>query len=99
VTFYRVLTGRWPFPGRSVPDVFQAIRERTPAPMRGHGDGSVSRRLEAIVRKCLAKDPVDRFASMAELGGAVDRFLRARSWFVLRRRPGMCRVGGSEDQQ
>ena len=83
VTLYRVLSGRWPFPGRSVVEVFRAIRERAPVPLRCCGDRQVSRRLEAIVHKCLAKEPGERFASMAELGRAVDRVLRARSWWTL----------------
>ena len=81
VTLYRALTGRWPFPGRTVHDVFDAVRHRAPDPLRG--DRPVPRRLEAIVLKALAKDPAERFASMGQLGRALDRFLTGRPLFRL----------------
>ena len=84
VTLYRMLSGRWPFMGRNVQDVFDAIQTREPVRLRAAmSDPSrkLSRRLESIVMKAIAKDPVDRFESMAELGRALDRFLLARSLF------------------
>ena len=74
VTLYRKLTERWPFPGRTVDDVFQAIRSAEPQPLVG-ARGDVPRRLQSIVLKALRKEPRDRFASMDELGEALDRFL------------------------
>ena len=82
VTLYRASTGRWPFPGRTALDVLEAIRERDPEPMRTSGS-PVPRRLESIVLRALAKDPADRFPSMAELGRALDGFLLARTLFAL----------------
>jgi len=79
VTLYRGLTGRWPFPGRTVVEVLGAVRHRPPAPMAG--ERRVPRRVEAIVERSLAKDPALRFASMDELGRELDRFLAGRSLF------------------
>jgi len=90
VTLYRLATGSWPFRGRTVFDVFDAIRRDEALPARALAP-AVPRRLDAIVRKSLAKDPSARFASMHELGESLDRFLLARSLFALspfrRRRP------------
>jgi serine/threonine protein kinase len=79
-TLYRKLTGQWPFRGRTVDEVFAAIRSRPVEPLRVHA-ASVPRRLDALVQRMLAKEPRARFGSMAELGAALDRFLRARSLF------------------
>ena len=38
----------------------------------------VSPALSQIVRRCLAKSPDDRFATVAELGSALDSVIRAR---------------------
>ncbi len=78
-TLYRLLTGEWPFRGRTVDDVLHAIRSEPARPPRGL-DPRIPRSLEAIVMRCLEKDPARRFASMAELGAALDRFLSRRSF-------------------
>jgi serine/threonine-protein kinase len=74
VTLFRQLTGEWPFRGRRVTDVLEAIVHHPTPPLP-----DTSRRLETIVQRCLAKDPAQRFASMEELGRALDRFLRGRA--------------------
>ena len=85
VTLYRQLTGRWPFRGRNVVDVLEAIRTQPTPPMGvAQATGApVPRPLERIVQRALAKDPRDRFESMEELGRALDRFLRPPSFFAL----------------
>jgi serine/threonine-protein kinase len=98
VTFYRMLSGRWPFPGRTVLDVFDAICHQEPAPLSAGGKAGserIPRRLEAAVLKAIAKDPVDRFASMAEFGRALDRYLLGRSLFHLPFKPFSRRRGRS----
>lgn len=83
VTLYRKLTGSWPFCGRSVGDVIEAIRGRDPLPPR-RLDRSISPRLETAVLRALAKDPARRFSSMDEFGAALDRS-RQGSFFRPRR--------------
>jgi serine/threonine-protein kinase len=78
VTLYRQLAHQWPFRGRTVADVLHAIQHEPPRPLRELAP-AVPRPLEAIVLRCLAKDPARRYGSMQELGLALDRFLERRS--------------------
>ena len=58
---YEMLTGTRAFDGASTASVIAAILEREPAPLVGHS------RLDRIVRKCLAKDPDERFQTARDL--------------------------------
>ena len=82
VTFYRQLTGEWPFRGRTVLDVLRAIQRETPRNPRELAP-EVPRQLAATVLTCLEKDPDRRFDSMFDLGAALDRSVRGRSVFAL----------------
>ncbi len=81
VTLYRQLAGEWPFRGRTVADVLFAIRCEPPRPIRAL-EPAVPGALEAIVLRCLEKEPERRFRSMGELGEALDRFLERPSFFA-----------------
>lgn len=59
-----------------------AITTREPAPPAVAGR-ALPRQLASIVMRALAKEPEARFASMEELGAAVDRFISGRSFFPL----------------
>lgn len=72
VVLYEMLTGRVPFEGR-MREVLRAVLTEPPPPPRQFRT-DIDRRLEAICLKTLAKDPAERFASMAELAEALDRF-------------------------
>ncbi len=67
---YEMLTGHPPFHGDSVESVLRAqVEDTAPAPhlvRRG-----VPESLSAVVMKCLAKSPSDRYPSMAELEAAL----------------------------
>ncbi len=75
VVLYELLTGRRPFAGPRA-----MLRERvcheTPSRPRTLRR-SVDRRLEAIVLRCLEKDPARRFASAGELADRLARHRRA----------------------
>src|SRR5437763_6063350 len=66
VVLYELLTGEVPFPGenfvavamRHINDPLPTLRDKRP---------DVSPRLEAAVRRAMAKDPAERFQTMAEL--------------------------------
>jgi hypothetical protein len=63
---YELLTGEVPFPG----DNFVAVAMRhinEPAPSVRERRRDVSPRLDALIRRAMAKDPRDRFGSMDEL--------------------------------
>src|SRR5438876_7731094 len=62
---YEMLTGKCAFEGRSAASVIAAIREREPAPLE------VAPPLERVVRRCLAKDPDQRFQNARDLKAAL----------------------------
>jgi serine/threonine-protein kinase len=67
---FHLLTGRPPFEGEAPGDVMAAhIRERAPAPSSRTPD--IPPDVDALVLRCLAKAPADRFQSMGELTAAV----------------------------
>ncbi|HYQ02444.1 MAG TPA: serine/threonine-protein kinase [Polyangiaceae bacterium] len=63
---YAMVTGQLPHPGNSLPEVCLAVMNNPPRPLRDF-IASVPEALEAIVLKCLAKEPAQRYASVAEL--------------------------------
>ncbi|MBL8766519.1 MAG: protein kinase [Planctomycetes bacterium] len=75
-TLYFKLCGRWPFEGATLVDVLHAVLHDEPPPPRSLAP-AVPRALDAITMRCLAKDPAERYASMHELGLALERYLAA----------------------
>ena len=65
-TLYEMVTGRRPFDGPSQASVIGAILKDAPAPLRDAGP-DIPRRLDRVVRTCLAKDPEDRWQTMRDL--------------------------------
>ena len=71
---YHALSGRPPFDGESKFEIFSAHVSLPPTPLREmYPLYAAPARLEALVMRCLAKDPRKRFATMEE----VDRELAA----------------------
>jgi len=70
---YKLLSGEAPFAARSLADVYQGILEREPKRL-GIVRPDVPLELESLVRRCLRKNPDDRFASAAELSAALAPF-------------------------
>ncbi|MGE0711982.1 MAG: serine/threonine-protein kinase [Planctomycetota bacterium] len=85
-TFYHLLTGRRPFDGKGIGEVLvMIVREppRRPSTYRPE----IPDALEAIVLRCMEKDPVKRFQSAAELRAALEALVgrpslgqRLRGW-------------------
>ncbi|WP_394835078.1 serine/threonine protein kinase [Pendulispora rubella] len=67
---YELLTGRRPFRGGSEAEVFAAVLEHDPAPMRSLRP-EIPSALEAVVSRCLRKKPEERFPSVADLAVAL----------------------------
>ncbi len=65
-TLYEMVTGRRPFDADSQASVIGAILKDAPAPLREIEPG-IPRRLDRVVRTCLAKDPEDRWQTMRDL--------------------------------
>jgi eukaryotic-like serine/threonine-protein kinase len=62
---YKMLTGKHPFEGESPAVVMAAILERDPAPLK------TSLPLDRVLKRCLAKDPDQRFQTAVDLKAAL----------------------------
>jgi eukaryotic-like serine/threonine-protein kinase len=67
---YELISGAPPFQGASFADVVAAILTREPAPL----PAVISGGLQAVISRCLAKRPEQRFANVAELAIALRPF-------------------------
>ena len=74
VVLYELLTLARPFEGRSLLDVFDAIRTQQPRPVRSL-NRHVPRDLATICHKAMSRLIEDRYASAAELAADLRRFL------------------------
>ena len=63
---YEMLTGRRPFLGDTKASTIAAILREDPKPVSQIVEG-LPREVERIVRRCLRKDPEQRFQTMADL--------------------------------
>jgi serine/threonine-protein kinase len=70
VILYELMSGRPPFAGETVGEVFAKIIEGEPPPLREIVP-HVPEEFENTVRRCLAKDREERFANVAELAEAL----------------------------
>jgi serine/threonine protein kinase/tetratricopeptide (TPR) repeat protein len=61
VLLYEMLTGTWPFQGKTAIDVRHAVLNEEPAPLSKMRPGRVPDRLQSILDKALAKDPRNRY--------------------------------------
>ena len=105
-TLYELLTLRPPFDGQSAAELLDQIGRDDPIPPRKF-QPRLPRDLETIVLKALAKRPVDRYATAAELAEDLARFLShepvkarrispiGRLWRVAYRHPGISIVSAS----
>lgn len=98
VMLYRALAGHFPYEVRGpLPEVWQRIRHASPLPLRRARESPlaplVDGDLEAIVFRCLAKEPERRYQSAGELARDLNHHLageaidarRDSSWYVLRK--------------
>jgi eukaryotic-like serine/threonine-protein kinase len=68
--FFEMLDGTRPFAGVSTPDSWMRRAREGPKPLSGSVDG-VRARTDAVIRKCLAYEPGERYQSAGELVGAL----------------------------
>ncbi|MGH7283834.1 MAG: serine/threonine protein kinase [Polyangiaceae bacterium] len=73
IILYELLAGIVPFDGESMPQICAAILEQEPKSIRAVRPEIVVE-LEAIVTKCLAKNPDERFENVAHLARALSAF-------------------------
>lgn len=68
VLLYQMLTGRPPFIGRDYLElIFQHLKEQPPRFKQVRPDIDIPPSVEAVVFRCLSKDPAERYQSMDEL--------------------------------
>ncbi len=82
VMFYEMLTGSRPFRGDNPISVVTSILRDEPPPLAGI-DAELSRAMAPILRRCLQKDPRERYPDAEELGAALAaaaRTVTAMDW-------------------
>src|SRR5947207_2075895 len=67
VLLYEMLTGTWPFRGKTTIDVRHAVLHDTPRPIAELRKEPIPPRLQQILDRCIAKEPRDRYQKMEEL--------------------------------
>ncbi|HKR01051.1 MAG TPA: protein kinase [Pyrinomonadaceae bacterium] len=67
VLLYELLTGTWPFRGKSSVDVRHAVLHDQPKPLAEARPGYTPPRLQQILDRALQKEPRDRYQKIAEL--------------------------------
>lgn len=76
VLLYHMVTGAYPFPHENLLDYFHAIDSEAPKPM-AELDPQIPPELDRIVSKLLAKDPVNRYASTADVVSDLSELLKS----------------------
>ena len=66
VLLYEMLTGSWPYRGKTAVDVRHAVLHEEPAPLSEARPGPVPPRLQQILDRALKKDPRDRYQKISE---------------------------------
>jgi serine/threonine-protein kinase len=81
---YELLSGRPPFRGGTLVEVIHQVMNENAEPL-GSLRSDVPRELDAVVGRCLAKAPADRFPSTAELARALEPFAPRRCLLSIER--------------
>ena len=67
VLLYEMLTGTWPFRGKTTIDVRHAVLHEEPKPLAEMRPGPLHPLLQTILNRTMAKEPRDRYQKMEEL--------------------------------
>ena len=76
VLLYEMLTGTWPFHGKSTVDVRHAVLHDAPKPLAEARPGPTPARLQQILDRAMAKDPRDRYQKISEVGEELRKVLQ-----------------------
>jgi serine/threonine-protein kinase len=76
VLLYEMLTGTWPFQGKTSVDVRHAVLHEDPAPLDQARPSPTPPRLQAILDRALAKNPKDRYQKAEKLRDELRELLR-----------------------
>jgi serine/threonine-protein kinase len=94
---YYLLTGHQAFDAKSALDFLNRHMNEPPIPLRKR-DPSIPEDLEAVILRCLEKNPRERFPSAAALRGALLRCHDARLWTQKRAADWWAEFEGSDAQ-
>jgi eukaryotic-like serine/threonine-protein kinase len=70
IILYKLVSGSLPFRGESVASIFAAVLSSTPSPPSTY-NAALPASLDAVILRCLEKDPARRFQSITELISAL----------------------------
>ena len=73
VVAYHLLTSHLPFEAESIPELCLKVALESPLPLRSRRS-DIPERFEAVIMRCLERDPPKRFANVAELASALEPF-------------------------
>lgn len=76
VLLYEMLTGTWPFRGKSTVDVRHAVLHDAPKPLAEARPGATPARLQQILDRAMAKEPGDRYQKISELRDELRKVLQ-----------------------
>src|SRR6266436_1418842 len=76
VLLYEMLTGTWPFRGKSTIDVRHAVLYDAPKPLAEARPGQTPARLQQILDRAMAKDPGNRYQKISELRDELRKVLQ-----------------------
>jgi serine/threonine-protein kinase len=76
VLLYEMLTGTWPFRGKTTIDVRHAVLYDPPRPITELRSSPIPPRLQQIIDKALAKEPKDRFQNMDDFRNELRQVLQ-----------------------
>jgi serine/threonine-protein kinase len=75
VVIYEMMSGQRPFKGNTIIDVLHSIVNNPPRPLT-HFNPRAPARLQAILNRALAKDPADRYQTMAAIRDELKALMR-----------------------
>ncbi len=76
VLLYEMLTGTWPFRGKTTIDVRHAVLHDPPRPIGELRSSAIPPRLQQLIDRSLAKDPKDRFQNMDDVRNELRQVLQ-----------------------
>lgn len=79
VLLYEMLTGTWPFRGKTAIDVRHAVLHEEPMPIAEARPDPVPPRLQQVLDRALKKDPRDRYQKIAEFRDDLRSIIRELS--------------------
>jgi eukaryotic-like serine/threonine-protein kinase len=76
VLLYEMLTGTWPFRGKTTIDVRHAVLHEAPRPIAELRSSAIPPRLQKIIDRALQKEPKDRYQNMEEFRNELRQVLQ-----------------------